>query len=339
MTQMSNITAVVLTIGEGTTQRAIDSIKGQTLPADELIVVENVTPFHKALNLGASKVKTEFFVQVDADMILDPCCLQILGQCMAPNVGIALGRLRDPMIGRMVGIKMFRKACFEKLQFPDSISPDTDFRDKLSDYGWARVSVLRFSGEDKELWHTLGEHQPAYSPHYTFSKYLRLGGRYRYRKSLSGFLQDMRKLQDSKHAMSLIAQIALAHGAFLEEERDLLEPYGKDRQFEFFERFSQSMERLKLNKFDLLLSLYASPKLAFKKYYKLGISLRKAAAYTEFINWLDILNQSRYSFALIAKVGLCHGIFLESYNDATFQREYTMLKKLLWGHVTASILK
>ena len=336
---MSNITAVVLTVGEETTQRAINSVKEQTLPADDIIVIENVTPFHKALNWGASRVQTEFFVQVDADMILDPCCLQMLGQCMAPNVGIALGRLRDPMIGRTVGIKMFRKACFEKLQFPDSISPDTDFRDKLSDYGWARVSVLRFSGEDKELWHTLGEHRPTYSPHYTFSKYLLLGGRYRYRKTLSGFLQHMRRLQDNKHAMALIAQIALAHGAFLEEERDLLGPYGKDRQFEFFERFSQSRERLKLNKLRLLLSLYASPKLAFKKYYQLGISLRKAAAYTDFINWLDVVNRSRYSFALIAKLGLCHGIFLESYDDATFQREYVMLKKLLWGRVISSILK
>ena len=51
---MTDITAVLLTIGEETTQRAIDSVKKQTLPPQEIIIIENVTPFHKALNLGAS---------------------------------------------------------------------------------------------------------------------------------------------------------------------------------------------------------------------------------------------------------------------------------------------
>jgi hypothetical protein len=92
---MSDITAIVLTIGEETTDCAIDSLKRQTVLPEEIIVIRNVTPFHKALNLGVSKVRAEFFIQVDADMILDENCLEDLRERMTENVGIAMGQLRD----------------------------------------------------------------------------------------------------------------------------------------------------------------------------------------------------------------------------------------------------
>src|SRR2546421_10917476 len=66
----SDITAVVLTVGEGTTDRAIASVRRQTLPPRQILVIEEVTPFHRALNLASSRVVTPLFVQVDADMVL-----------------------------------------------------------------------------------------------------------------------------------------------------------------------------------------------------------------------------------------------------------------------------
>ena len=98
---MSDITAVVLSIGEETTARAIDSVRRQGLPAKEIVTVQNVSPFYKALNTGASKVNTEFFVQVDSDMILDENCLEDLRACMTGDVGLVLGGLRDPLMGRV----------------------------------------------------------------------------------------------------------------------------------------------------------------------------------------------------------------------------------------------
>ena len=337
---MSDITAVVLTIGEETTKRAIDSVKKQTLPPEEIIIIKNVTPFHKALNLGASQVKTEFFIQVDSDMILDENCLEDLRKCMVKNVGIAVGHLRDPLIGRVSSIKMFRKECFERVQFKNSISPDTDFRNDIWQYGWVTVYVLRFFDKsNKKLWHTFGEHRPNYTPHYTFSKYLLEGRRYRYRKDLGGLLWHFRELKNSGHEASLIAQIAIAHGIFLEDENDLLNPYPKNEDFDFLERFltssgSYNVNKLKISPFDIF-----NPKKAFKKYYKLGIELRKANTFSAFKYCMDVLNKSRDNFIWTAKVSLCHGLFSEDYSEKKFKKEYCKLNELLSEYNLPHILK
>src|SRR5712672_71664 len=73
-----DVTAVVLSIGEATTDEAVASLRRQTLQPRDTIIVRDVVPFHNALNIGASQVKTPFFVQVDADMILDRECIATL---------------------------------------------------------------------------------------------------------------------------------------------------------------------------------------------------------------------------------------------------------------------
>jgi cellulose synthase/poly-beta-1,6-N-acetylglucosamine synthase-like glycosyltransferase len=123
----NDVSAVVLTVGEPSTAEAIESLHRQTVPLRDIIVVRDVTPFHKALNAGAARVKTRFFVQVDADMILDPRCVAALRSGMHRRAGIVVGRLRDALTQDVVGIKLFRTVCFESTVFRDSISPDTDF--------------------------------------------------------------------------------------------------------------------------------------------------------------------------------------------------------------------
>ena len=64
----NDVTAVVLTVGEPTTAEAIESLRRQTVPPRDIVVVRDVKPFHQALNADAAQVKTPFFLQVDADM-------------------------------------------------------------------------------------------------------------------------------------------------------------------------------------------------------------------------------------------------------------------------------
>src|SRR5262249_15375726 len=123
----NDVTALVLSIGEAYTERAIASVRRQTRPAADIVVVRGIHPFHRALNEGARRVHTPFFVQVDADMVLDATCIADLRACIADGVGIVVGHLRDPLQRRTVGIKLFRTCCFEAVQFMDSLSPDTDF--------------------------------------------------------------------------------------------------------------------------------------------------------------------------------------------------------------------
>src|SRR5919198_180508 len=106
---MGDVGAVVLTLGESTTARAVACLRAQTLPIEQVAVVEGVTPFHRALSAGVDAVSTPFFLQVDADMVLDRDCAAQLRATMAPTVGIVAGSLRDPLMRKVGAIKLFRR--------------------------------------------------------------------------------------------------------------------------------------------------------------------------------------------------------------------------------------
>ena len=326
---MSDVTALVLTMGENTTQRAIDSLGSQTLLPEEITVIKDVSPFHKALNLGASKVKTDFFIQVDADMVLDRSCLEDLRKCMDENVGIVLGRLRDPMVGRIAAVKIFRQECFEKVQFRNSISPDTDFYADILEYGWSRIYAVRFGGKCKELWHTFGEHRPAYTPLYTYSKFLLCGRRYRYRKAPGSMRRHFKQLQDSKHDASWIARIAMAHGVFLEDGKDSLKPYSGSEDFNFLEEFLESENNSDTGEDDPGALPASSPKAIFERYYKLGIDLRRHGAFPVFRRYVDALGASKDIPFFIARLALSHGLFFKEYNVLEFERSFNLLEEFL----------
>ncbi len=330
---MSDITAVLLTIGEDTTSRAIASVEKQTLQPAKIIVIKNVSPFHRALNLGAFKVKTAFFVQVDSDMILDENCLEELRKCMTEKVGIAIGQLRDPFLGVTSGIKMFSKECFEKIRFRNSISPDTDFYNDVQEHGWKIRYALNLGNrtESNKLWSTFGEHRPTYTPLYTYSKYHVLGRRYRYRKDLEGFKWCFLGLQNGGDSVPIFAKIAMAHGIFLEDEIDLLMPslYTSTEDFSFLEKFLRSETSYDIDKWNIVLRLTSNPKEIFANFYKLGIDIRKNNSPSALKHCMEVLDVDLSSFAWLARVGLCHGIFSEVYNEERVNEEYDKVKELL----------
>lgn len=218
-------------MGESTTDGAVASLRLQTLMPGEIHVVRDVTPFHRALNEGARRVRTRFFVQVDADMALDEGCLAELRRHARRGVGIVVAQLRDPLIGRVVGVKLFRTACFRRAAFPDTISPDTDFGRAIAAAGWRTVYIGRPGEEGSDGWTTWGEHRPVYSAAYTFRKYLLEGRRYRHRASHGGVRWHFQRLEASAHACAPHAQVALAHGLFLGTGPDLLGPLGDGEDF------------------------------------------------------------------------------------------------------------
>ncbi|MBK8086427.1 MAG: glycosyltransferase [Devosia sp.] len=208
----ADVTAIVLTTGEATTASAIACIRGQDAPVFDIVVVRDIHPFHKALNQGASLVTTPYFVQVDADMLLDPDCIGALRRAMRSDVGIAVGRLRDAMMGTVVGVKLFRKACFEVAMFPDSISPDTDFVEAIGQAGWRTVYVGNQHDRGKHGPRTFGVHAPEYQPHYVFRKFLMEGQRYYHRSALGGLRWQLAQLTRSSHPNAVLARVALAAG-------------------------------------------------------------------------------------------------------------------------------
>jgi glycosyltransferase involved in cell wall biosynthesis len=325
-----DVTAVVLTTGEPTTQRALDSLHRQTTPVSDIIVVRDTHPMHKALNAGARQVRTPFFIQVDADMVLDPSCVTTLRKAMSVNVGISVGRLRDAMVQQVVGIKMFRTACFEIAEFRDSISPDTDFVEEIERAGWQTVYVGKRGLLAKGEWKTLGEHDPDYAPPYVYRKYLMEGRRYRHRNSRSGLRWHLRQLEQSRHRSALTAQVALSRGFFRESDRDEL---GCDQDSSEFERLRPFL-LTPSDVADVLDRDSASdpPSQAdqFRQYYRIGREIFEDGDVKSFHSLMTRLNdRPQRSTTWICKLALCQGLLATSSNDAIIESDLSTLSDFL----------
>ena len=325
---MSDVTAVLLTTGESYTQRALDSIQRQTLLPCEIVVVRDVQPFHRALNEGASRVCSRFLLQVDADMILDPDCLESLRGCMADGVGLVVGMVRDVLVGSTSGVKLFRTGYLRQIPFRNSISPDTDFIDEIFLAGWKTIFALRSS--DLSVRPTFAEHAPDYTPQYTFQKYLRSGRRYVYRNRVRGFLWELRQLQQTSHPAALWALIGLSHGVFLGDDKDITALRWREGEFELLQEFSLRGGD-DSHTFRVLAGLLSlSSRQIFHRNHRLGVKFRRQGCWRGFQRALQVLARvQHHPYAWVALTGLCQGLFQDAYRAEEQQQAYSRLEDFL----------
>ena len=234
---MSDMGAVILTVGERSTSRALASLRAQTLPIDEVTVVAGVRPFHRALNAGAAAVSTPFFLQVDADMVLDPDCAERLREAMGPEVGIAVGSLRDPLMGTIAGVKLFRRECFDGMRLGDALAPELDFQLRLGSVGWQTRYV---AGAGRRRGSQLGDHRPTYAAAYAFGTYFLLGARYGSAGDVERLTWRFRRLRRSSHRMAPVARPAMGHGVFAHETRDVPKPRPTGAELSFLRAVATS---------------------------------------------------------------------------------------------------
>ena len=327
MPSASDVTALVLTVGEPTTAEAIRAVEAQTLPVREVVIVEGVSPFHRALNEGAARVRTPYFVQVDADMILDPICVETLRNLFTPGVARVSGFLRDPLLGRVCCIKMFRSAVFADHSVPNTIAQDADFSRQIEASGWLTLIALRY-GAHRDEWHTFGEHRPSYSPHYTFNKFLIEGRRARYRKDRLGIQNRLSRLHRHAQDVTLLAQIGLGHGIFLEDDTDMLRPAAENDEFRWLDAFLREANEA-ANHRGVKLRAAGEAREVFRDAYRFGIELREARDVPALRAELHALGASNEVLAWVAHAGLCHGLFTPRYDDETFENRFRLLSELL----------
>lgn len=303
---MSDVTVVALSLGEAYGERALASVERQTLAPAEVVVVRDVTPFHRALNAGAARVRTPFFLQLDADVTLDDTCLAELRALMRDDASIVAGLLRDPVVGRTTGIRLYRTACFARVQIRDSISPDMDYTDDTARHGWIRVNALHWRGADRRAWHTFGDHRPDYTPLYTWGKFRLEGVRARYRRREGRAWQMLQRLCPSPSPAAPLALIAMAHGFFHRDASDQLAPYQRTAELERLQAFLAASDDA---------GAPTPPPRAgdaarrFADAFAFGVACYQRRSPSAFLAHLDRLRHSGDRLDALALVGLCHGLF------------------------------
>lgn len=213
---MADVSALLLSLGEPTTQCAHRALLNQTVALDRIVRIEGVSPFSKAFNLGVSRISTEYFLQCDADMVLKPECVEVLLDAMACEYALVFGYLRDPLLGSVQGVKLFRTSVCRDFPLKPLAHCESQQLEDWSAAGWKFLKLTR----------CLGTHRTDRSNSvYNFERFRRIGFKTRVRrgwKDLTNRLTKLRKRADDPAVPSLVA--AALSGAFEQRSGDILTP-------------------------------------------------------------------------------------------------------------------
>ena len=265
-----------------------------------------------------------FFLQVDADFILDPDCAWTLRQAMAPDVGITVGALRDPLIGAVSGVKPSRRECFASTQLKDIVGTEVEFYRTLWRDGRQPRYVLVPGARPRP--HTLGDHQPSYTLDYVFGTYHLLGARYALDNDSLGLLWRMSELRRSSHRLAaVIARVAIVDGLFSGQQRNVAKPAPRAQDTPFLRELAGETELApSRNRADLGASPAFSelcdalhelgslpPPVLLNKFSEVGARLR-ATSHDAFRRALSLVGEIRHPHSWLAEVGLAHGALSRS---------------------------
>jgi len=208
----ADVVAVVLTVGEGTLDECVASVRGQSLSPRETQVIENVAPISEACNRALDLADGEFHAIVDADMVLDRHCFRDLVRMLRsdPNAFCALAMLRDELLGKIAHVKMFRTALTSGVRYEDAPGCDMVFYRAVKARGHSAVMTDR----------ALGRHCSVQDNAHTYHVFARRGQKSR--QDRPGEVGDvLHRLAAAyvkrRDADTLLALTAYCHGLFGEQ--------------------------------------------------------------------------------------------------------------------------
>jgi len=231
-------------------------------------------------------------------------------------------------MGNVEGVKLFRRACFDREAVPNSLAPDSDFLARIERQGWLTLRVLkqpRARGQS----HTFGEHLPDLTRDSLYATYFLLGTRYRYLRDIQGLTWRLGRLRRSRHSLAPIALIGMGHGVFFRRDDDVPKSLAPKEGLEFLERFlgtggeypdadREAASCLALPAADML-----------ERSYELGVALRRASAYPALKRCIRILDEGRDRTSWIAEVGLYHGLLSQGGPDTVPKTDREIVSELL----------
>lgn len=203
----------MLSSGESTLAQALAALRQQTLELSSLHQVEGVRPFARAFNQGVSLLEEPYFVQCDADMILDDRAVEVLYSGMATGVGMVSALLDDPLQGAIKGVKLHRTELARRFPHREQASPETDYRARWQAEGWREVFLARAG--------PLGRHLPPEDGPAVAGRFRYLGAVIRRRGDFSDARLRLARLAErAEHPRAPLAALALLSGLDREENQD-----------------------------------------------------------------------------------------------------------------------
>ncbi len=147
--QAEDITAVVIACGESTYEQCLSSVKNQSIPVN-IKTVCNISPLSASLDAALDACDTKWLLMVDADTILKPYCLEVMGRHLKPGVGMVVAKLYDKVYGvigylRMVDAEMLKRHEFRHPE--NNPCPDRSARDFLIGKGMKRTVLNSVVGD------------------------------------------------------------------------------------------------------------------------------------------------------------------------------------------------
>ena len=123
-----------------------------------------------------------------------------------------------------------------------------------------------------------------------------------------------------------MAQVLTAHGLFIREQEDKIKTHLIGKDFNFLENFIKTKGSYSIKESEILPKPALSISESFKKYYKLGIDLRRRGAYPAFKKYIEALSSTDDILALTARIALSHGIFTRYFNKNKYKKDLDLVR-------------
>jgi hypothetical protein len=159
---LNDLTVFVISTGEDTTKECIQSLQSQDC-FFKIEQIKGIYPMSRAFQTMPRYCSTRFFVQVDADMILNKDAIRTLYDKACSTgffTAVVFGQLFEEGFGIGGAVRLWKKHMFRYVSFEDCRTVDRNLYKRSRLFGFRRKSVNQ----------VLGIHRPRHS---VFSEYLK----------------------------------------------------------------------------------------------------------------------------------------------------------------------
>lgn len=129
------VTVFSLTVGDPSFELSEKSILNQSTDTFKYEIIRNVAPFNEACRVMIEKSETEYFIQVDEDMILYPEAVEKMTEVIdrtPENIGMVCFHLWDvDRELKIQGIKIYRTKCLREIQWRDIKASEIDILEQF----------------------------------------------------------------------------------------------------------------------------------------------------------------------------------------------------------------